>query len=257
MATKAYFHLTEMTSEIKDRCRNCACPSEGNYCLQCGQKSNIKRISFKEIGEQVSSTVFNLEAPFYRTFKGLIIRPGDLIQDFLRGKRKAYYKPVPYYILAVAIHLLLGYLIGYDPIQAVIDSTGGENQMSEVERKASYWMARNVNYILPVWILIISLMDRLFFWRSGTNLAERVTVYLFLTGQYVFLNTLLIPLIKLQPYFQMVDYLVVFSYMTYAILKFHGGGWWAGLRAFLLAFLSFVLYVVLMNVVLITWFSYF
>ncbi len=70
----------------------------------------------------MSSTVFNLEAPLLKTFTGLLTRPGKLISEFIGGKWKSYYEPVPYYILAVALHLLLGYLIGYDPIQAMIDS---------------------------------------------------------------------------------------------------------------------------------------
>lgn len=244
-----------MTKEQANRCLNCGELTLGAFCRDCGQRSDVSRIDFKEIGAQVSSTVFNLEAPLYRTFRKLLTGPGTMTRDFLSGRRKEYYKPVPYFILAVAFHLFLAYLIGYDPIQAVIDSTGGQSRMGEAERKASYWMAKNVNYILPVWVVMISLMDRLFFWRSGFNLAERITAYLFYISQYIILSTLVIALTKIDPRFQLVIYVVMFTYMTYAILKLHGGGFWRGVKAFLLTLISFVFYVILMNVVLIWYFK--
>ena len=129
--------------------------------------------------------------------------------------------------------------------------------MSEAQREASYWMAANVNYILPVWILIISLMDRLFFWRARTNLAERVTAYSFIIAQYILLSTLIIPLINLDPRFQFSAYVILFSYLTYAITQWHGGGFSRGIRAFFLTLISFVFYVAFMNIIMISYFSYF
>lgn len=238
-------------------CLNCGSQLQDSYCVRCGQKSIEPGVSFSEIGAQISSTVFNIEAPFYRTFKGLLSRPGKTIKEFIQGRRKSYYQPVPYYILAVAIHLFLGYLMGYDPIQAVIDSTGGQDQMAPAQREASYWMTENVNYILPVWILLLSLFDKLFFRKSGFNLAERLTAYLFLIAQYILLSTIVIPLTLIDPGFQMSIYVLMFGYMTFSISQFHGGGWARGIKAFFLTLLSFIIYVVLMNVILISFFSYF
>ncbi|NNC84073.1 MAG: DUF3667 domain-containing protein, partial [Flavobacteriales bacterium] len=70
-------------------CLNCGVKRDGDFCPSCGQRASVSRVSFREIGSQISSTVFNLEAPLYQTFKGLLTRPGAMISEFLGGKRKS------------------------------------------------------------------------------------------------------------------------------------------------------------------------
>lgn len=246
-----------MSALQQTRCLNCGSEDQGSYCSECGQRNSGSGLSFKGLVTEVFSTVFNLETPLLGTFLGLIRSPGQVVRSYIAGQRKSYYKPVPFLILAVAILFFIRYLFDHDPIEAMIQSAGGEDRMFPAQRAASYWMARNVNFILPVWILILSLVYPLFFRGKEFNLTERIAIFLFFVGEYVLLSLVSIPLTKLSPFLMVTIYPIMVGYLTYAIADLVGIKFWTVVKALLLVLISFVGYVVLANSVLIWYFTRF
>ena len=88
-------------------CLNCGAVLTENYCARCGQKSTVKRLSWHGFVEEVFHFFTHIEKGFIKTTRQLIIRPGTVTKNYLDGKRKAYHKPVSFFIIWIAIYLLV------------------------------------------------------------------------------------------------------------------------------------------------------
>ena len=55
----------------------------------------------------------HVEKGFLKTTGQLIFYPGRLCRKYLEGKRKAYHKPVSFFLIWVAIYLFIWYLVDH------------------------------------------------------------------------------------------------------------------------------------------------
>ena len=119
-------------------CLNCGRPLEGhdNFCPQCGQKNNIKKLSFNGFLNQMVSGFLSYDSRFWRTFIPLIIKPGKVSKDYIEGKRSRYVNPFRLYLnVSIIFFLFLGIQTRFSnekPIniqqsQAKLDSLGIQN----------------------------------------------------------------------------------------------------------------------------------
>lgn len=75
-------------------CKNCGAHFIGNFCPQCGQKGNTRRLTFLNMIEDVFSLITNFDSGILRSVTELFWRPGHMIRDYIQGKRKGYMKPL-------------------------------------------------------------------------------------------------------------------------------------------------------------------
>jgi hypothetical protein len=88
-------------------CKNCDNAFEGKFCSHCGQKYYTdKDKSFKHLADEVLHFLTHFEGNFIRTLKTVLTQPGKLSSDYCQGKRKAYYKPISFFLLIVVLYLL-------------------------------------------------------------------------------------------------------------------------------------------------------
>ena len=80
-------------SQEEHECLNCHDHYIGSYCPRCGQAANTSRFSMKVAAENFAEAYGMGERGMFRTILDLILRPGHLILDFLRGKRASYFAP--------------------------------------------------------------------------------------------------------------------------------------------------------------------
>jgi hypothetical protein len=91
-------------------CLNCSAQVNESYCPRCGQKVEVKRLSWHSLGEEVFHFFTHIEKGFLKTTGQLIIHPGRLCKDYLDGKRKTYHKPVSFLLIWISLYLLVWYL---------------------------------------------------------------------------------------------------------------------------------------------------
>lgn len=94
-------------SQEEHECLNCHDHYTGNYCPRCGQAANTDRFSMKVAAENFAEAYGMGERGMFRTILDLILRPGQLILDYLRGKRASYFAPFKMYFLLAAVSLLV------------------------------------------------------------------------------------------------------------------------------------------------------
>ncbi|RCH56453.1 hypothetical protein DJ568_00920 [Mucilaginibacter hurinus] len=84
-------HSSKVTGAIK--CKNCYNRFEGNFCNNCGQDADTKRINIHYFLDALQHKYLKLNKGFFFTVYGLFVRPGNTIKDYLDGKRVEYFKP--------------------------------------------------------------------------------------------------------------------------------------------------------------------
>ncbi|MCH8489061.1 MAG: DUF3667 domain-containing protein [Oceanicaulis sp.] len=103
-------------------CANCGATLMGPVCHACGQHADLyKRPVWRLIGDSITD-MFVLDGRVVRTLYQLMVFPGRVTRDYLKGKRGRYIPPFRLYLVAsLAFFLILslvspaGPMIGYDP----------------------------------------------------------------------------------------------------------------------------------------------
>ncbi|MBR4786806.1 MAG: DUF3667 domain-containing protein [Bacteroidales bacterium] len=100
-------HQVAPMSEAEHDCATCGTHFTGNYCPRCGQASRIGRFSFKT-GVLNFIDVWGLgNRNMFLTLRDLILRPGYMIRDYLKGMQMAYFPPFKMFFLLAALSLLV------------------------------------------------------------------------------------------------------------------------------------------------------
>lgn len=82
-------------------CLNCHSALRGeNFCPNCGQKNDTRRLSLGEFLLESLSNFFAFDGRFFNTFIGVLLRPGVVAREFISGKRTRYMNPVRFYFLS-------------------------------------------------------------------------------------------------------------------------------------------------------------
>ncbi len=100
-------HHVKPMSEEEHQCPTCGRHYVGNFCPQCGQSSKIGRYSLKN-ALLLYLDVWGLgNRGMFRTIRDLFLRPGYMIQDYLRGMQMAYFPPFKMLFLLATLSLLV------------------------------------------------------------------------------------------------------------------------------------------------------
>lgn len=94
-------------TEDEHECLNCHDHYTGKFCPRCGQPATTDRFSMKVAVENFVDAYGMGERGMFRTIRDLLLRPGYLILDYLRGMRVSNYAPFKMFFLLTAISLLV------------------------------------------------------------------------------------------------------------------------------------------------------
>lgn len=102
----------------------------GRYCHVCGQENIEPREKFRHMLTHFVFDLFHFDGKFFRTMKYLLLRPGFLAQEHLRGRRMDYLHPIRLYIFTSAFFFLFFFMVSPSTIDGkmnmgdkTIDST--------------------------------------------------------------------------------------------------------------------------------------
>lgn len=89
------------------RCKNCDWPVSGKFCSQCGEKIvEARDFTLQNIAKETFGAITNLDSRFYKTFKTLFFRPGQLTIHYVEGVRVPFVKPFQVFLIANIIFFL-------------------------------------------------------------------------------------------------------------------------------------------------------
>lgn len=88
-------------------CASCGTVFKGNYCPRCGQSEMVGRFSFKKALRLFFDTWGIGNRSMTRSIRDLMLRPGFMIRDYIRGMQSAYFPPFKMFFLLTALSLLV------------------------------------------------------------------------------------------------------------------------------------------------------
>lgn len=96
-------------------CLNCGTTFQGNYCPGCGQKADTGRLTVRHALDNMLGVLASAEKGLGHTLHELLMRPGHMMRDYVRGHRVEYVRPIQLLFLLATIYLIVHYaLFRYD-----------------------------------------------------------------------------------------------------------------------------------------------
>lgn len=89
----------------------------------CGQENLEPKESFGHLLSHFVNDVTHFDGKFFTTLKDLIIRPGFLSRQYMKGKKVSYLNPIRMYIFTSAIFFLLFFSFFHDEKSSIIQTS--------------------------------------------------------------------------------------------------------------------------------------
>lgn len=154
-------------------CLNCGYELTGNYCSDCGQKTDTHRITFKHfIFHDVLHGTFHLERGILFTAKEALTRPGKAALDYIAGKRKRYYNV--FYLILITLGLILFIQHFYDELYFLQDGEVIQDKtyLNDASKKIDEIISQKSKIIIFLFVPFAALNSFILFRRKKLNLSE-------------------------------------------------------------------------------------
>ncbi|TFW20641.1 DUF3667 domain-containing protein [Duganella callida] len=102
-------------------CANCETPLSGHYCSHCGQEAVLHAASTREFLHEFIGHYVALEGKLWGSLRRLILKPGELTNEYIRGRRVRYVQPLRLYLTFSVLFF------------ALLKFGGGEHEETKVE----------------------------------------------------------------------------------------------------------------------------
>src|SRR4029453_5676197 len=92
-------------------CRNCGAVTDGNYCAECGQETQVALPTARQFMREATGRLIAWDGRLWRTLYALAFRPGFLTKAYIAGRRRYYVRPAR---LFLAMSLILFAVIRFE-----------------------------------------------------------------------------------------------------------------------------------------------
>lgn len=135
---KQPYVVAPMNSE-QHTCATCETVYEGNFCPRCGQSRHIEPKMSLWRTFLLFLDVWGIgNRGMFRTIRDLMLRPGYLICDYIRGKRNAYFPPFKLLFLLTTLSLIIGHGWNLAHKNYQEEAIAHEQQASEKENREDF-----------------------------------------------------------------------------------------------------------------------
>lgn len=100
-------HFKERKEKI---CLNCNTEVVGRYCHVCGQENIEPKESTWHLITHFINDITHFDGKFFSSLKYLILKPGFLSSEYLKGRRVSYLHPIRMYVFTSFIFFLIVFL---------------------------------------------------------------------------------------------------------------------------------------------------
>lgn len=84
-------------------CLNCGTGLEGEYCHRCGQRDLDLDRSLHEVLGEMAGEAFEADGRLLATLKPFFLAPGELVHDWIEGRRARYTSPARIFVFALFV----------------------------------------------------------------------------------------------------------------------------------------------------------
>jgi hypothetical protein len=239
-------------------CKNCDENINGNFCSNCGQKTNTVRLNWHFVQEELKYTFLHINKGLLFTIKELYQRPGETIRNFIEGKRVKHYKPVLLVFVLAGVYSVLYHYIDFTKLAHL----GAQGKLKKGVSVGPDFMEKITSHYALIelcFIPFLSLWSYLAFKKWGYNYVENIIINCFISGQRIVYSIATFPITYLfydTKYFINVSWLlglpiyILTAWTYYSLYKDKDVGE-VVLRILLFAFLSFISMIILSIIIVV------
>lgn len=156
-------------------CLNCsAAIAHGqNYCPICGQKVHSPRLTLHEISRDFVHAVAHVDRSALSLILMLLVRPGTVALEYVSGRRKRYFGPFAFLVVAVAFTSAVIAISGFRAV-----TTDNPNQVAD-------FLQRHINLLFFAQVPLLALSCRLVGIRERFNYAEYLVLASYTAGMHI------------------------------------------------------------------------
>jgi hypothetical protein len=88
-------------------CKNCDAMLLGRFCVNCSQAADIHVPTTHELAHELMEGLTHSDSRLWRTLTSLWLKPGQLTQEFVTGRRLAYLPPFRLYLVLSVLFFFL------------------------------------------------------------------------------------------------------------------------------------------------------
>lgn len=90
-------------------CLNCGhiLDKSDKYCPNCSQANSTKKLTLKDFFDEFFSNLVNWDSKLLATLYTMLIKPGTITRDYIKGKRVAYTNPFRFLLSLAFIYFLM------------------------------------------------------------------------------------------------------------------------------------------------------
>jgi hypothetical protein len=196
-------------------CISCQHEHNDNYCLNCGEKNGVKKITFSTVIEDALSTVTNMDKGFLFNIKSLLCRPQKIITDYINGKRKGILNPTSFLIITVSLYLVV-ITFFKPPITAKEIDDAAKSEVRNVIVEVGFFLRTYIKYFWILSIIPLALSTKLMFRKY--NYVEHLAISSFIMGMSTLFAVFSYLIFKFPLIFDPIVYLSML-WLTFRIFK--------------------------------------
>jgi hypothetical protein len=157
-------------------CKNCNNTVDNNFCGNCGQPIQIKRVDkhyfFHEIWH-----VLHFEKGIFYTIKELLIRPGQNVRKFITEDRSRLVKPIIFIVTTSLIYTVINNLFHIE--EGYVNFKDTEQSVTKL---IFNWIQGNYGYANIIMGVFIAFWIKVFYKKYDYNFFEILILLCFVMG---------------------------------------------------------------------------
>lgn len=103
--------MSQYTQRKQNDCLNCGAVVYGKYCHMCGQENIEPKETFWHLVTHFVYDLTHFDGKFFSTVKYLLLKPGYLSAEYIKGRRMRYLNPIKMYVFVSAFFFLFFFAI--------------------------------------------------------------------------------------------------------------------------------------------------
>lgn len=162
---------------VGDPCLNCGTKLVGDFCHSCGQSASVKRYAPGNFAKEIYQTLRSIDlTTSIKTGWKLIVEPGTFIRNYLAGQRVGFINPVKFFFYTFLIEV---------SAQTILNPIFNQGA-------AATATSRTMQIVDLVSLIFWGLLWRVFYRKSGFNIAESAAAAIYYQSAINFFETILL-----------------------------------------------------------------
>ena len=216
-------------------CLNCGTHFRGDFCPGCGQRGNVGRLTVRSAIDNLLGVLASADKGLGHTIYELLLRPGHMMRDYVRGHRTEYTRPIQLLFLLSTVYLVVHYVFFQHAEQVDFSITDQEGRPIELQgtlgvmygflqemlaNRAFMSLGSVALMVLPMWLAFRQTPK-----GKETSLVEFFFVMVYVSCQQMVFNILQLPFDLIKGQEQSASVGLSFFFMVWSFHQYYEVTW--------------------------------